>query len=174
MASAFGTDIYSQSFAVYDLFYRISKKIIDLHGGRIGVSSNGPGQGCVFEIALSTLDNSPFLVPGRRRSNTRVSPEVNILAPQIEMRVAVNTSRELGASRMGGMHILIVDDSKLNRKFMTRLLATSKVDFDVKEAEDGVAAIETIKKMSPRIQESPIDVILMDVSFNKRFKCLLI
>lgn len=71
---------------------------------------------------------------------------------------------------MGGMHILIVDDSKLNRKFMSRLLSTSKAGFEMKEAEDGVEAIETIKKVSHRIEDSPIDVVLMDVIFERDFK----
>ena len=69
----------------------------------------------------------------------------------------------MGSTRIGSMRILIVDDSKLNRKFMARLLSTSGSELTTLEAEDGMIAIDMLKSLSPTLADSKVDVILMDV-----------
>ena len=97
----------------------------------------------------------------------RVNP-----APRLELRAEVHLAEERHASkisyefvstRIGSMRILIVDDSKLNRKFMARLLSTSSNELTTLEAEDGMIAIDMLKSLSPTLADSKVDVILMDV-----------
>ena len=71
-------------------------------------------------------------------------------------------SLDMITRRLMSSCILVVDDSRLNRKFTTRLLSTSSYDLHLLEAEDGVAAIEKLRSLSPILAESKVDVILMD------------
>ena len=139
---------------------------MDLHGGHIGVSSEGPGRGCIFEFALCDFENIPTKPP-KNNSSSKVAPaphlcqDINV--PSVEKREPSTTFHDVLPRRMTNLCILIVDDSKLNRKFMTRLLSTSNADLKVIEAEDGVAALEILGSLSTNISESKVDVILMDV-----------
>ena len=69
---------------------------------------------------------------------------------------------DLITRRMMNNCVLVVDDSRLNRKFTARLLSTSNYDMHLLEAEDGVAAIEILRTLSPILADSKVDVILMD------------
>jgi PleD family two-component response regulator len=60
---------------------------------------------------------------------------------------------------LSGLHCLIVDDSKLNRKMMHRLLDT--FDITVAEALDGQECVDTVRSLLAA-SNSNIDVILMD------------
>jgi PleD family two-component response regulator len=61
-----------------------------------------------------------------------------------------------------GIRVLVVDDSKLNRKFMIRLLAI--YNFIITEAEDGLDCLEKYKADLNSPSSPKISVILMDVS----------
>lgn len=142
----------------------ISKKIMDMHGGSISVHSEGEGKGSVFSISLPM-----------RQNETAATYEPNVRP----VEVASPLQRQLSAFRktkdgfvkncsnkkvvgqislLPPLRILVVDDSALNRKMLTR--GFSKEGYSVVEADDGDTAIEVVSKELR--QGRPFDLITMD------------
>ena len=160
----------------------VSKGIIDLHGGVIGMSSDGHGCGSVFFVEL------PLVSPrGGESYNIHIrKPLSESFAIQNAMP-AVKTSKEgrLIPAEEGTLEdgltlaryttanskinqnfevlkrrrALIVDDAALNRKMISRLLVTR--NFEIEEASDGLEAISSLRTCAHECQR-PYDVILMD------------
>ena len=161
----------------------ISKKIVELHGGKVGLFSEGEGKGCtfylelpLFEVPAPTLDtgevsperrspitiHSPFSqsrqpqskrpsLERRRRSSaafTRLSICEDVALPVIDL------DAEEGEGTLRGVDVLVVDDSSLNRKVMTKALMAA--GHRCIEAEDGSEAVRLVD--SGKL----FDVILMD------------
>ena len=129
------------------------------------MNSEGRGRGCVFEVAFDICDVAPhareFLLHSVRITPAPMSYTGDdfVSSAVCESTVA---SRDMVTKRMMGCCILVVDDSRLNRKFMNRLLSTSNYDVHVLEAEDGLVAEELLHSLSPTLASSKVDVILMD------------
>ena len=142
----------------------ISKKIMDMHGGSISVHSGGEGKGSVFSISL----------PMRQNENA-ATYELNVRP----VEVASPLQRQLSAFRktkdglvkncsnkkmvgqislLPPLRILVVDDSALNRKMLTR--GFSKEGYSVVEADDGDTAIEIYLKETT--EGRIFDLITMD------------
>jgi CheY-like chemotaxis protein len=127
----------------------ITKGIVNLHkGASIWADSAGNGEGCAFHIKLP-LSLTPFYSMKYLRSSVEDSDL--ILVPE-----AVGTKSLL---------ILVVDDSKSNRKMMIRMLQIA--GHTAVQAEDGLAAVREISLMLMKRQKGDIlytqyDAILMD------------
>lgn len=141
----------------------VSKKIVDLHEGRVKVMSEGPGHGCVFEIAL------PMSVTENHHRGSVGNNKIVAQESADHVSLPLEKSSLLGSSVSGSaddsdliknLHCLVVDDSKLNRKVMMRLLATC--DYSAEEVEDGAECVDVIKKSFMGDQDDRFDVILMD------------
>jgi len=109
----------------------ISQQFARLMGGEIRLTSE-PGRGSVFH----------FSAPVERADAAATSSEA-------EGRHVVGLLQPAKAPR-----VLVVDDKPSNRGWLTRLL--SMIGFEVREAEDGMAAIQVWEEWKP-------DLILMDV-----------
>ena len=112
----------------------ISKRLVDLMGGEIGIISE-EGRGSTFWIEL------PFERAGV------VAETGAVTAP-----VATETS----GPRLGGLHMLAVDDNRLNLMVLERALKNEGADVTL--AADGQQALQ-ILKARPR----DFQVVLMDV-----------
>jgi signal transduction histidine kinase len=144
----------------------ISKKIVEMHGGSIGVSSEGEGLGSTFyfkmpiKIEKRHLRRSIAEFVGDRlmSSIARVEPEPepvqNETAP-----VAVLQTRVKSIRLPADMRVLIVDDSALNRKMMAKRL--EKLNCILLEVDDGDVAVERVQA-SLRGEIAPFDIITMD------------
>jgi len=94
---------------------------------------------------------------------TPVVPDAMLTA--LEQRGEQETKSEGGmVSVQGGLRILVVDDSKLNRKFTQRLVGQCmnglERRFSLAEAEDGVEGNQLITKSME--DGMPFDLVLMD------------
>lgn len=118
----------------------ISRKIAELHGGRVGLRSAGEGHGCTFFVELPA-----FSTPLERGTS-----EEQDLSPQLQVA-------EPGLA-MDSMQVLVVDDSRLNRKMLNRMLTSMGHTCD--EAEDGQMAVERWKQAED--SDAPYKAILMD------------
>ena len=108
----------------------VSQAIVRVMGGNISVTSR-LGEGCAFGFQLDMpISNLPAVSPTLIRTDVAV--------------------------RLKGLRVLIVDDVKINRTVLTRLLQSRVVDAVVFEAENGCEAIELAKAHD-------IDIILMDL-----------
>jgi osomolarity two-component system, sensor histidine kinase SLN1 len=153
----------------------ISKSIVELHNGKIGMRSAGRGKGSTFFVMLPTYmrtrDISPLSSNKERklflrRSSSRVHPyeierpvkqkDLQSMTPAVE-EYAVDASMKESRSRSSKVRLvnvssktfrkrsMVVDDSASNRKLLRRLL--EKENHDVLEADDGVSAVSLMKQV---------------------------
>jgi CheY-like chemotaxis protein len=119
----------------------ISKGIVEQHGGKLVVTSEGPGKGVTFSAVLPYYGNEP--------EKAKSPKEIPVVQP-----LNVPTTDAFAEPR----RMLVVDDSPFNRKMLIRLL-TSK-DHKCEQAEDGEKAVRKYLEMVERGE--PPDAILMD------------
>ena len=142
----------------------ISRKIMELHGGCIAVQSEGEGRGTVFVISLPMQKADDFNPSeGEARPVERVFPMNKQLSAF--RKTGSGLVKNYSSKIMGGqlstlplLHILVVDDSALNRKMLSRGFV--KEGFSVVEADDGDTAIEVCSRVMN--EGKAFDLITMD------------
>lgn len=151
----------------------IAKGIVEQHGGSLFADSEGKGLGCTFAMRLpiykppedAMWDSSQFMWK-RRRPRTRTSFEQAVLAKtvmecddeedgEIDCTLRSLDSRDDGMSEL---KILLVDDSKSNRKLLDRLMTMR--GHRCEQADDGTKGVEMALKAESFGQ--PYDLIFMD------------
>ena len=130
----------------------ITKGIVDLHGGTVKVHSEGLGLGSSFVVELfmerKAVQESPIAA-----AFILESPKIPIPPNPTFLDSA---DFEKSADRL---HLLIVDDSFLNRKMLLRTFRAAGHECD--EAVDGLEAVEKIKDIMASPKGS-YNVVLMD------------
>ena len=123
----------------------ISKRIMDLHGGVIGVTSEGLGLGCTFFIEIPIIDSSSLhtLKPNAVELNRPPAMELEENATICPTRLYT---------------FLIVDDSFPTRKMMLQLLTA--LGHRCTQAVDGKDAVTKYREATTR--GDLIDIILME------------
>ena len=121
----------------------LSKSLVTLNGGAIGVWSKGLGHGSTFFVEFPLCERLSELTEG-------------FGAGMKESRSAQDLSRTIEENKFNRM--LVVDDSLLSRKMVARLLRYSFNE--VVEANDGVEALSVFLEDLSR--DKPFDVILLD------------
>ena len=164
----------------------ISKKIVDLHGGTVRVHSEGIGHGCIFEIRIPiTAEAKAFRVRNRRtlgsiivhrkedeqrsaesinssqiRGHPSTDGDLNVEPAKVLQRMIDGRCTIKGLrGELPQLNCLVVDDSKLNRKFMIRLLLLSNLSAD--EASDGNDCVTKVTN-SLSTDDSQYDIVFMD------------
>ena len=142
----------------------ICKKIVDLHGGHVKVDSND-GSGCKFSFELPVKRKDSIARAASLRATQslkRLQSRSQVMPSNEEPSINVQRSPTDGIATEN-LRILIVDDSKLNRKMMNRLM-TDKGHFCT-EASDGDVALQIYDQCASVSDDAfPFDVILMDNS----------
>ena len=161
----------------------ISGGIVDLHDGKISVYSEGEGMGSSFTVEIPMLrlplstytqeqkdcNDSDDIAHAIRRAHPTDDRKPDPL--QYEESLLTTVSPSYAASSTCPLlkledavyDILIVDDSRLNRKMLMKFF--NKDGHRCTEAEDGLEAIERVKERidsSNGGHGSPFDAILMD------------
>ena len=115
----------------------ISKRIIDLHRGKVGVMSGGEGHGSTFyfDIPVSKIECQTSPPPLQRRENPRNPFTL------IHKRTSESQERR---PFFRNFTILVADDSSLNRKMIRRMFES--LGHRCLEADDGDTAIELVEK----------------------------
>jgi two-component system, sensor histidine kinase len=119
----------------YGLGLQIVKKLVDYMNGRI-VLKTSPGSGTIIEISIPCIQSA--------------LPEYDYLEPK-------NNEPSVPHEPFGEgkkYHVLIVDDSELNRRLLTIMLKDEP--YHVIETETGEEALELMQKLK-------IDIILLDI-----------
>ena len=92
----------------------IVRSLVELHGGRIRVSSEGAGRGSTFGFELPVIETTPAV---RRRVREERS-----------MGVPVPPALEL--TRLTGMRVLVIDDQDMTRNLVVAVLRRAEAEVD--------------------------------------------
>mmetsp|Transcript_10223 Transcript_10223/g.24569 ORF Transcript_10223/g.24569 Transcript_10223/m.24569 type:complete len:1147 (-) Transcript_10223:95-3535(-) len=171
----------------------IAKGVVKCHGGELAVQSDGIGKGSTFTVKLPIFNvpndgqssqqrptqngsatRSPVRVDGTDRTNAEDSHSHSVESeadlekgesPQFQQQ---QEHQVVPRCLRRNLKILVVDDCKMNRKFLTRLLEREGYTCD--QAEDGLVALDKVKQSlitgssTPQISSSKetYDSILLD------------
>ncbi|GAB7338863.1 hypothetical protein MBLNU457_5549t1 [Dothideomycetes sp. NU457] len=166
----------------------ISRELVELQGGRIGVSSE-KGKGCSFAFYVKGRQCLPS-TPAIRHNNKKLgspSPQPSESAPASTLQVSGplngSASRKPTAETEAGhkaidhigdkpkLHVLIVEDNLINQKVMAKQVRT--LGHTVHVANHGVEALEFLEQtafwtsnhLTNGAEQKaivPLDVVLMD------------
>ncbi|MDP5168978.1 MAG: ATP-binding protein [Bacteroidia bacterium] len=139
-----------RNYAGTGLGLTISKQLIELHGGKLTVTST-PGTGSVFSFTLPARIASPEAA--KSNSNIEVPQQTVTHLPRKEKvnftrKASLPTSQRL-------MRILIVDDEEINQEVMKAHLA--EPEYELVVASRGAEALEILKT------DNDFDLVLLDV-----------
>jgi len=135
----------------------IVKQLVELHGGSVRASSDGPGQGATFTVRLP-------LVPVRALSE---SPRRAYAAHDI----AAATPAEPAVAVLDGLRLLVVDDEADARELVEHLLCESGAR--VVAVASGAEALAQIEAQLPDLIVSDIGMPGMDgFDFIRRVRAL--
>jgi CheY-like chemotaxis protein len=132
----------------------ISKGIIEQHGGKLVVTSEGLGKGATFTVILPAFYYSPPAT--RTGSEESIQSDVSRIGHPAHQAPVGTSSKQPNA--VAACKLLLVDDSALNRKMLVRLLTAA--GHVCEQAEDGAAAVRKYLEMVEHGE--PPDAILMD------------
>lgn len=131
----------------------MSKGIIDLHGGVIGVHSLGEGFGSTFFIELP-LYAGKYSYPTKEKLSLKVTHE----REHRKEGMIKKTESSSSSNDEVLLKVLIVDDAPLCRTMLRRILKNECKVID--EAEDGIDAINKVMKALK--SGHSYDLVLMD------------
>jgi len=126
----------------------ITKGIVEQHGGKLTVTSDGIGAGTTFTVELPLFESLQDSVIAHGATHTSVNKDLPLSAAVVPADHAERAPRR----------ILVVDDVMSNRKMLIRLLTSS--GYVCEQAEDGQQAID--KYLSSLRTGNTIDAITMD------------
>lgn len=118
----------------------ITKRIVELHNGKVGFHSQGKGKGSEFYFELPVVQVPLEILMNAANEAEDMESSLQIKEESLLLRV------------------LIVDDSSLNRKMTSRLL--SQLGCEVFDADDGDTAVKFVREYTNNL--GSLDVILMD------------
>lgn len=111
----------------------IVRRLVELHGGEVTVSSSGLGSGATFTITLPILD---------RQNQTAAE------------------NRDRHSANFDGVKILVVDDNDSSRELLVLILETEGAE--TKSVASATEALRVIEQFSPQILVSDIGMADMD------------
>eukprot|EP00599_Poterioochromonas_sp_BG-1_P014558 CAMPEP_0173158428 /NCGR_PEP_ID=MMETSP1105-20130129/16334_1 /TAXON_ID=2985 /ORGANISM="Ochromonas sp., Strain BG-1" /LENGTH=706 /DNA_ID=CAMNT_0014076321 /DNA_START=684 /DNA_END=2804 /DNA_ORIENTATION=+ len=119
----------------------IVSNIMHLHGGRIGVYSEGEGKGATFVADLPIIRMETKYIKSKKNLNGMNHFDIALYRHKLRY-----------------LRILLVDDSPINRKVIRRVME-GKFE-TIHEAENGSEAVDLYQKAL--IEEKPYHIIMMD------------
>ncbi|KEQ60215.1 uncharacterized protein M437DRAFT_77640 [Aureobasidium melanogenum CBS 110374] len=142
----------------------LSKELIELQAGRIGVTSTeGLGTTFSFYIKCRKPTEEPASVP----MTTPRSPRIKGHRPRMSRTEAFN-DRDLEFTRqpspVRGLHVLVVEDNPLNQRLVAKQLRNQGCT--VHTADHGLEALEFLSKTSITSSSTSgikLDIVLLDI-----------
>jgi PAS domain S-box-containing protein len=134
----------TRRFGGLGLGLAISKQLVELHGGTIRASSAGEGHGATFFVELP-VGPERAQADGARAASADTGP-----APLPEPALP----------RLGGIHVLVVDDEPDGRELLRRVLEGQAAT--VTALSSGEEALDALRSVRPNLIVSDIGMPVMD------------
>ncbi|MGN6666350.1 MAG: ATP-binding protein [Trinickia sp.] len=138
------------------------KKLVEMHGGRVGVTSDGPGQGSTFVIYVPgepARDAATGRDPGQRDGQKAPASGSGGIASQAPRDVALAPQRA-GHERTASRRVLLVDDNIDGVQALAELL--KECGHQVQAVYDPASALQLISHFTPEIAVIDIGLPVMD------------
>ncbi|MEO8033277.1 MAG: ATP-binding protein [Acidobacteriota bacterium] len=116
----------------------IARSLVELHGGRISVASDGAGRGAAFTVELPVTEEHATVVPVDRRS------PIGILPPP---------GGELAS--LAGKSVLVIDDQEFTRDLLVAIF---------RRAEADVQTASSVNEGLEQFRAAPPDVVVCDIA----------
>ncbi|HYK02109.1 MAG TPA: ATP-binding protein [Thermoanaerobaculia bacterium] len=88
----------------------IARSLVELHGGRIRVASEGPGRGATFIVEVPVLESAATM-PGAPRPKPAIAPSTPMQLPSLN-----------------GLRVLVVDDQEFTRDLVTAVFRRAQAE----------------------------------------------
>ena len=122
----------------------IVRQLVELHGGTVGVMSEGEGKGATFVVKLPVLPVQPNALVGSQSNS-----------PYIEASASVDC-----ADRLAGLKVLVVDDEADACELISSLL--TRCGAEVTPARSASEAFRLLKQVHPDVMVSDIGMPFED------------
>ena len=129
---------------------------MDLHKGKVWVTSAGEGKGSTFTLELPVYYDGPLDIGEQECRSLLVADFHKAEMFDVELNDALSSNNQCD---LRTLNVLIVDDAPLNRKMVIRLISGSFANLS--EAVDGYDAVQKVRE-SMQLPGQNFDVILMD------------
>lgn len=140
-------DSIAKTFKGTGLGLTITRQLVELHGGNIGVESE-PGKGSTFTFTLP-------LAEGMQVSQTKPKP-ASVGGEQLEIPIpSVKTENSAGIDLSKQFNILVVDDEPVNVQVLVNYLSIE--NYKVVQAYDGQQALELLE------EDNRYHLVLLDI-----------
>ncbi|MGI9542339.1 MAG: two-component regulator propeller domain-containing protein [Cyclobacteriaceae bacterium] len=139
----------TRQFVGSGLGLSITKKLIELHGGTIGVTSK-VGMGSTFTFTLPVSKEQPSVLSSTLKVAKVKTPGNNKILPNL---------KEDQKGKAGEIKVLVVDDEPINQKVLANHLAFG--NYKITSALNGELALKAIEN------EEKFDMVLLDIMMPK-------
>ncbi|HEX3071641.1 MAG TPA: ATP-binding protein [Thermoanaerobaculia bacterium] len=116
----------------------IVRSLVELHGGRIRVASEGAGRGATFTVEFPIMEATPV---------------VKRIAPRTEVPFATTAASEL--PKLTGIKILVIDDQPLTRELVTAVF---------RRADAGVCVASSVREGVALFRSASPDIVVCDLA----------
>ena len=130
------------------------RRLVELHGGTIGVESEGEGCGCTFSVALPLGLTVGETVPDAREPLAREPFPPDDTGDARGTGDGESPAQEAAASEEGAVDILLVEDNADAANALVRVL--TRLGHTVSVAYGGEEAVR-------RFDEQPFELVLLDI-----------
>jgi CheY-like chemotaxis protein len=130
----------------------IVRSLVELHGGEVEATSDGPGKGTTFTIRLPIMGLSDAEAIG--------ADEANQLIDSRWKQKDSSLDDDAHPTLLDGVKVLAVDDQQDTRDLIT--LALMRYGADVRASDSATAALQTLAEWQPDVIVSDIGLPEMD------------
>ncbi len=138
----------------------ISKNLMDMMGGEIGVSSKkGEGSTFTVTVTLRVCDELPAAAETVSDETAAAAADTAATGSVVEevLDVIVDASASSAATSLDGLHMLIAEDVDINAEILADILDMEGITSE--RARDGQDAVEMFTQSEP----GHFDAVLMDI-----------